>query len=370
MRTLLIALALIVAAAIAFVLLVPGDGPGSGIRDTAAARSSGAPDRRTVPVRVTAAGTETFRDEIEAVGSARARQSVEVVPLAAGRVEEILFEAGDEVSAGQVLIRLDDRQQRTTLTEARASLAEAESAFERIRSLSENRVSTQSALEQAEATLLRSRAALERAENDLADRVVRATFGGVIGLRQVEVGAWVDTDNVVATLDDLDTIEVEFAVPEAYLARVTPGQTVIARSSAYPDREFEGRITAIDTRVNPASRAFTVRAWIPNEDHALRAGMFVSIRLVLDQRQSLALPEETIVTSGSETFVYVLADNAAARRAVSLGKRRSGVVEVTGGLEPGAVVITSGIQTLDDGTPVRVLDNGAKSARTGEGAAQ
>lgn len=370
MRTLIIAVILAAAAGLGVALLDSGTGPGPGLSDPAAAKANGAVGRRAVSVRVLAAGTETFREAVEAVGSARARQSVEIVPLAAGRVEEILFEAGDHVAAGQVLVRLDDRQQRASLAEARASLTEAESAFERTKSLIEKKVATQSALEQAEATLARSNAALERAQSNLEDRTVRAPFAGVVGLRQIELGSWIDTDRTIATLDDLDTIEVEFAVPEIFLPRVEAGQEVVARSTAFPGRSFIGEITAIDSRVSPASRAFTVRASIPNEDHVLRAGMFLGIDLVLGERHSVAVPEETLLTSGSETFLYLLEGAEAEKRTVTLGQRHGGMVEVVDGLAPGATVISSGLQTLTNGAPVRVLEGGegTPTASSGGGA--
>lgn len=309
--------------------------------------------RRETPVVLAQSQMATFREMVEAVGTTRAKQSIDLVPLAAGRVERITFQGGEHVDAGQLLVQIDDRSQKVMLKEAEASLVEARSAFERIQDLRERKVSSEAALEQARAAFLRAEAIRDRAQHELADRAVKAPFAGTIGLRKVEEGSRIDTGTVITSLDDLAEVEVEFSVPELYFPRVSLNQPVAVRSDAFPDRTFEGRITAIDSRVSASSRAFKVRATIPNRDMTLRTGMFVGLELVLDERRAPAVPEEAIVSEGDKTFIYSVADGRAQRVAVKLGLRNGGLVEVREGLDAARSVIVSGLQNLEDGMAVK-----------------
>lgn len=313
---------------------------------------------RALPVDVARSGTATFQETVEAVGSTRARQYINVVPLAAGRIERITFQGGEQVKAGQVLVELDARTQKVSLKEAEASLAEASSTYKRITDLRKRNVSSEATMEQARAAYYRAEAAVDRAKHELADRTLRAPFAGIIGLRQVEEGARIDTSTVVASLDDLTEVEVEFSVPEIYFPRVSIGQLVSVRSDAFGERTFQGRITTIDSRISASSRTFKARATIPNQDMALRTGMFVSLELVLNERQSPAVPEEAIVSEGDKTYVYAVQDGKARRVEVKLGLRHGRLVEVREGLDSPLTLVTSGVHSLEDGMTVKPSEAG------------
>lgn len=315
----------------------------------------GAQGGRQTPVTVATARIATFRETAEAVGSTLARQSIDIVALAAGRVERIAFAGGEWVEAGQVLVELDDRHERVAVQESEALLVEKRAAYERIKSLRQRSVSSEAALEMAHSEFLRARAAHERARHALADRTVTAPFSGLIGLRRIEPGARVDTSTVIATLDDLGAVEIEFSLPEVFMPRVAPGQRVAARSDTFPQRVFEGQVSAIDGRVSPTARAFKLRATFPNEDLALRPGMFMSLQIVLDERDSIAVPEDAIVSEADKSFVYVVADGRARRLEVALGLRQEGLVEIRKGLEKDAGIIVTGLHSLEPGMPVRTV---------------
>ncbi|WP_137387655.1 efflux RND transporter periplasmic adaptor subunit [Rhodoligotrophos defluvii] len=346
----------------------PSPSTGAPRANSGGAGPRGARGPREVPVSTKEVGTATFLSKAEAVGSLRANQSVTIVPEAAGRVEEILFGPGQRVKAGDVLVRLDDRDQRIALEEAKAALAEASEALERQKKLVQSKVATRAALEQAQTAHAKAKAAMDRAERDLARQQIIAPFAGVVGLSRTDIGAWVDTSTVLTTLDDLSTVELEFALPERLLSQIATGLPVEATSAAFPGRTFEGSISAIDTRIDPGSRAFTVRAAIPNPDLALKPGMFVNITIALDQRVASAIPEEAVITAGSETFVYVLADGKAQRRPVAIGAHTAdGMVEVVDGLSQGEQVISSGLQSLGDGVAVKVLAGNSTAHAEGTG---
>lgn len=309
---------------------------------------------RQIVVEVAPAEMRTMRRGVEAVGSTRARQSIEIVPLASGRVEEIAFAPGQPVEAGAVLIRLDDDIERANLAEAEALLIEKDQAVERTQRLQRTNAVALATLEQVIAERAAAEAAVDRARRRLADRVIRAPFAGVVGLTDIDLGARVDDEVVLTTLDDLTEVEVEFSLPETLFAEIAPGQPIEAASAAFPGRSFVGRVATIGSRVDPVSRAFRVRAVIPNPEGVLPSGMFMSLTLTLSEAEALVVPEEAIVVQAAQVYVFVVEDGQARRRAVTTGQRQGGRIAVTEGLAPGELVVVRGLQRVRDGSAVRI----------------
>lgn len=308
------------------------------------------------PVEIALAEKRVMRDLVEAVGTTRALQSVDIVPEASGRIEELAFSPGQTVEKGAVLVRLDDAIARADVTEARARLLERERVLNRVNQLRGSNAVAEATLEDAVARLAETRAELDRAEQRLAERVIRAPFGGTVGLAEVDRGARVAAGTFIARLDDLSEVEIEFALPETLFARVATGQLVTARSAAFPEREFSGRIDAVDSRIDPVGRSFRARAVIPNPDGTLPAGMFMSLELTLAETERTVVPEEAIVFQAAETYVFTVADGVAARLTVTTGQRREGYVAIVDGLEPGQPVIVHGLHRVRDGGAIRVLN--------------
>lgn len=317
---------------------------------------------RAVVVELGRAERVTFQRTIEAVGTSRARQSVDVVPLVSGRLVEITITPGQEVEKDAVLARLDDTIEIADLAEAEAILVERNQAVERARQLVQRKAVPTAALEQATAELAAADAAVDRARRRLADRTIRAPFGGVVGLTNADPGARVDDETVLTTIDDLSEVEIEFAAPETQFSEVVLGQPVEARSAAFPGRVFVGTVNAIDSRIDPVSRSFKIRAVIPNPEHLLPSGMFMALTLELSQSEVVAVPEEAIVVQAADTYVFVVAQDAAARRSVVTGQRRDGLVEIKSGLEPGEAVVVRGLQRVRDGSKVKLLEEKAPDA--------
>jgi membrane fusion protein, multidrug efflux system len=334
----------------------------------AAAAVGGGQD--AVPVALAAAEAGTIRERIEAVGTTLARQAVDIVPLTSGRVTEIAFTPGERVEAGAVLVRIDDEAEQAAVAEAEASLREAELALDRATRLRANNTVAQATVDELQAAFLGAQARLDAARKQLADRTVKAPFAGVVGIRGVDVGARVDDETVLTTLDDLSEIEIEFSVPEIFFGRVRQGQAVSATSAAFPGRTFSGRIATVDTRIGEVSRAFRVRAILPNPDLVLPAGMFMHVEVVLEERPAVLIPEEAVVAEGEGAFVFTVEDERARRRPVRLGQRAAGAVEVIEGLEAGEPVVRQGMQRLRDGASVRLPEPSAGAGATpqGEGA--
>ncbi|WP_170167120.1 efflux RND transporter periplasmic adaptor subunit [Paracoccus methylarcula] len=212
--------------------------------------------------------TMTFSDAVRAVGTARARKAVDLVAEASGRITRIAFRPGAEVAKGDVLLELDDRAEQADLKAAEATLTEAQAAFARQEQLNRTGNASDAAYQSAKGALLRAEAELDRATALLEDRHIRAPFAGVTGLTDLVEGQMVDASTVIATLDDLSVVEVDFSVPETLLSRLETGQQVRLSSAAWPGRIFEGRISRIDTRVDAATRSVALRAEIANDDRA------------------------------------------------------------------------------------------------------
>ena len=325
----------------------------------ASGEGRGGGDRAAASVILATAELAEVESRLEAVGTSRALRAVEIVPLTSGRVVRIAFRPGQKVLAGDTLAELDDEIERADLTEAEARLDEAELALARAMTLSESNTISQASVEQLRAARVAARAQVDRALRRFADRTVIAPFDGIVGLGQVEVGARVDDDTVITTLDDLSRIEIEFQLPETVFGQVQPGDPVAATSAAYPGRTFAGEVASIDSRIDRASRAFKVRAVVPNEDLALAAGMFMHLSVVLDSHEGLMVPEEAVVVEGGRMHIFVVEDGKASRRIVSLGKRELGRVEITDGLAEGEKVVARGVQSLRDGAPVKAIGDGA-----------
>lgn len=316
---------------------------------------AGQPQHAAQPVTVELAvvETRTLRRTVEAVGTTRARQSVAVVPQASGRIIEQTIRPGAQVSRDEVLVRLDSAIERADLSEAEARVTEARQTLERITQLRQTNAVSQATLENATARLAEARAQQSRARRRLEDRVIRAPFDGVVGLTDYDPGARVTAGDMLARLDDLSAVVVEFSLPETLFARISAGQTIEATSAAFGDRIFTGSIIEVDSRIDPVSRAFRTRALVPNPDSTLPAGMFMSLTLTLSQARALVVPEEAIIFQAAETYVFEARDGTAHRQRVTTGQRRDGVVAVSDGLAEGQRVIIRGLQRVRDGSPIR-----------------
>jgi membrane fusion protein (multidrug efflux system) len=295
-----------------------------------------------------------FAYEVEALGTLRANESVDITAKVADRVAAIHFSEGQQVRKGNVLIELDNTEARADLAAAEAAASDSRSQYKRSQELFATKALSEAQLDQLQATLLANEARVAAARSRLADRVITAPFNGRVGLRNVSLGGLVNPGAVITTLDDLSVVKLDFSVPEQFLSTLQPGWTVPAQSTAYSDSTFAGRVASVDTRVDPTTRSVAIRALIDNRDGRLRPGMFMTVKLVRPEGEALMLPEQAIVPENEQHFVYVVADGKAQKREIKIGRRRPGEVEVLQGLSADDGVVIDGTQNLRDGVPVRV----------------
>ncbi len=306
-----------------------------------------------VTVTTTVVARQQWQDSVQALGTARANESLTITAKVTETVQKVAFDSGDFVEAGQVLIDLTGRSQLAGLEEARAAFKEAEQQLKRGEELAARKLVPTSQLDTQRATRDAARARMNQVRAQLSDRVITAPFDGVLGLRQVSPGSLVTPGTPIATLDDVSVIKLDFSVPETLISALASGQEVNAISAAYPETPFAGVVRTIDSRVDPVTRSVMVRAELPNPERKLRPGMLLRVQVRRAPRETLALPEMALVQVGRNSFVYrVAADGSVAQVPVKIGARERGRVEILDGLSIGDRVVVEGTVKLRPGTKI------------------
>lgn len=303
---------------------------------------------------VTAAASQVeWSDRIGALGTARASESVVVTAKVTETVARVNFDDGDYVTEGQLLVDLTGRAEVASLEEAQANYTESLQQFRRQAELVEAGTIARSQLDTLVATRDANKARMDAIRARLADRVIVAPFEGVLGFRQVSPGTLVTPGTPIVTLDDVSPINLDFSVPERFLADLAAGQTVRARSAAWPEQEFVGEVSNVGSRVDPVTRSVVVRAEIPNDNRRLRPGMLLTLDLVLPARSTIIIPELALTQVGeSQTVMRVRADDTVEEVSVRSGARRDGDVEIVEGLAPGDRIVVEGVVKLRPGMSV------------------
>ena len=360
-RPLVVALCVVgLAGLAAFAWYANQPGSRNGVSQSAGApqqAGAGGGQNAPVPVEVALVAARAMADDVTAVGSLVSNESVVLRPEVAGRISRIAFRDGDAVKRGEVLVELDAAVQRAELQQAHANLTLAEANFRRTEDLFARKFVSQSSRDNARAELELARAGVALAQARLERTQIRAPFAGVVGIRSVSPGDYVKDGDALINLEDIATLKVDFRLPELYLDRVKPGQSLELASDVLPGETFAARVDAIDPLVDAQGRAGAPRASLPNPDGRLRPGVFARVRLILAERpEVLVVPEAALVPApGNVQFVYRVADGKAERVNVTTGVRREAVVEIASGLAAGEQVVTAGQLKLRDGAPVKVL---------------
>lgn len=347
-------LGLMVLAAVLHVAFAKDEGAGKAGPGGGGGRGGG----RGQQVSEATVSSRSFSDTIRVLGVARGQRSVNITSNSTELITAVLFRDGQRVAAGAPLVRLQAREEDAGIIEARAQVTQAERNAERYRQLAEKGIAPRMTAEQAETTLETARASLAAAEARLGDRMIRAPFAGTLGLTTVTAGTLINPGAVITTLDDTNTIRVDFPVPERYLGVLRPGLPLTATADAYGGQAFQGHIALIDTRINEATRAVTARAEFPNPGGRIRPGMLMRVAVAQGQRQSPAVPEAAIQYEGQGAFVYRIAKgqrgSTAQRVEVETGAVEGGFVEIVSGLSLGDKVVGGGLNRIQPNAPVTV----------------
>ena len=316
---------------------------------------------RPVTVTTIVLAPRTFSDSLQALGTAQARESVTVTAKISDVVTRLAFDSGQRVRAGQLLADMNSRAQQADVAAAQAALRDAEQQLRRGGELAQAQLLARGQYDTLRANRDAAAAALQARRAAVADRTITAPFAGVLGLRQVSVGALVAPGTVITTLDDDSTIKLDFTLPEAAFSALASGQAIVAASDAWPGITFDGRIADIDSRVDPQTRAVRVRAELPNPDARLRPGMLLRVQVQLPPRQALVLPELAVQQEAEQGYVFRVGPGDTVEQVpVTLGARQRGQVEVVSGLKAGDRVVVEGTVKLHAGS--RIVEAGKDTA--------
>lgn len=310
------------------------------------------------PVIVKVASLKPYADEIEALGTLKANESVELTSSVTEIVKRVSFEDSQRVMKGDVLLEMDTAEELAELAEQESIMAEAERQVQRLKPLIEQGAASTSALTESERDVAGAKARIQAINSRIEQRIIKAPFDGVLGLRNISVGALAQPGSIIATIDDDRVMKLDFSVPEVFLSTLKPGVMIEAKTEAYPDTVFEGKIANVDSRIDPVTRSIQARALIDNEEGLLKPGLLMKIELQKNPREALLIPEESLITDGPDHFVFVVVESggkkSVERRKVQIGTRSYGEAEILSGLAPGEQIVTHGTLRLRNGSPVTI----------------
>lgn len=335
--------------------------------------------RPTVTVSTTTVESVTWEPTIPAIGTIQANNGVDLSVESAGIVREILFKANQQVEQGDVLVRLDDEIQRADLEAARTQASLDQQSLTRAQELGRRGVGSQSTLDAAQAAAEASASAVIKAEAALNQKQIRAPFSGTIGIPRLELGQYLQPGSVVATLQNLETMRVDFTVPEQQFALLEMGQAVRVGLTD-EDMPYSGTIIGIDPKIDPATRLVSVRAEIADADGQLNPGQFARVRVEQPaEADIIAVPQTAVVTSLYGDYIYRLVPSeeeaaegeeevfTAEQVFVQIGRRERGIIEIKDDLAVGDVVVNAGQNRLSHGSRVRI-DNTVQPIQAGSNA--
>ncbi len=310
--------------------------------------------REAPPVRVlTTTAQSTDNDvEFEAIGTGRAKQSVQLFPAISDEITAINFKAGDKVQKGDVLVQLDDREEKLAVELAEVTLKDAKSLLQRYERAVKDGAVPQSEVDSARAAVDSAEVQLKQAKLALEYHQIIAPFAGVVGIPQMDVGDRVTTADAITGLDDREILHVDFDVPEKLAGALSEGQEITATTPSFPQKTFTGQVAAIENRINPTTRTIRARANIYNEDDLLRPGMSFASRLNIPGQSYPTVPEISVQWSRDGAYLWVVRDNKANKVPVDVIARRGGRVLVEGELNVGEPVVVEGLQRVRDGRTV------------------
>ena len=324
-----------------------------------------------LPVDTVVAEAGDWGPALETIGTVYARRGIELAVEAGGVVREVNFDANDDVQEGQVLVRVADEIEQADLASAQTSVRLAEQQLDRISSLGDRGVASEATIDEAQAALATAQAQVRRIEALIDQKILVAPFAGVIGIPQVEQGQFVTAGSEVATLQDLDMLRVDFSVPQQSLPLIEIGRPV--ELTAETGARATGFITAIEPRVDPATRLVSIRAEIDNEGGILSPGQFIRVRVALPaEKNVVALPQTAVVTSlyGDYVFAVVPAEEGeqliARQVFVQTGSRQNARVAITEGVAPGDRIVVAGQNRLSNGVPVAPEGEGESNPEPAE----
>lgn len=307
---------------------------------------------------------QKWEKSVESVASLRAVQGADLSTEESGVIARILFENGAEVKEGDLLVELDTDTEQANLRSAEAEQDLARTVYERTRRLRQNNTVPQSDLDAAESQLRKMSALVEQLKATIRKKQINAPFTGRVGIREVNLGQFVNNGDKIVSLQSLDPIFADFLLPQQLIATLRPGQQLRVMTDVYPGQVFEGTLTAVNTEIDPVTRNIRLQGTLPNPDGRLRPGMFGRVLLSLgDADEVVSIPATAVMSATYGDSVFVIEEEAAEdgtprqvakQRFIRTGRSQGDFIAVTEGLQPGETVVSAGAFKLRNNSPVNV----------------
>ena len=317
--------------------------------------------RGPIAVKAETVKSQAFAERIEALGTLRANESVELTSIVTEIVTAIHFEDGQRVKRGEVLLEMDSKEEQALRLEELSRVQDAQRQVNRLQSLVKLNTASQAALDEQKLALQTAQARMQAIEQQIQHRRLVAPFDGVVGLRNISVGALSRPGEVITTIDDDSVMKLDFSVPESFLSSIHRGLEITASASAWPNQNFQGEVFSISSRINPDTRSVQIRALIPNENSKLLPGMLMGVNLRKAPRDTLFIPEEALTIKGNKKMVWTISEREgklfATSSAVTIGVRQQGIVEITQGLEAEQKIVTQGVLKLREGAEITIVES-------------
>jgi membrane fusion protein (multidrug efflux system) len=322
------------------------------------------------PVILAPVETQVIFDKVEALGTTRSIESTQITSTVTEKVKAIHFTDGQKVKKGQLLVELEKAEQQAELARAQAIRGERKLALERIRKLDERKLTSLDEVDRTRLELEQAEASIRVTKARINDRLIRAPFDGVVGLRNISVGALVETADLITTLDDTSVMKLDFSIPSIFLSEVRPGMKLKATASALAGLEFDGTIESIDNRIDPVTRTVIVRALVPNPEGRLLPGLLMQVDVLRNEREAVVTAEAAMMPMADRQYVMRVVgegDDATVEKIeVSTGLRMPGYIEILDGLSDGDLVVTHGNHKLKAGDKLNIIgiDDGSVDVAT------
>jgi membrane fusion protein (multidrug efflux system) len=310
------------------------------------------------PANVIVATTkkQDISDSVEALGTLRANESITITTTVTETVTSVNFTDNQRVEKGDVLVEMASGEEKAQLDQAQAVVSEARQQLDRVKTLAKDGVAPKATLDQRQRDYDSSQGRLREVQSRLKNYLISAPFSGVVGLRNISVGALMQPGTKITTLDDDNVMKLDFSVPSLFLADLKIGTPIIAHAREFGDRKFTGEIVSLDSQIDPVTRTIVVRALIPNDDHLLKPGLLMSVELFSNARKSIVIPEESLIPEGRDNYVLIVGgDGKIEKRKIATGTRQPGTVEISAGLNEGEKIVTHGTMTARPGQTANII---------------
>jgi len=325
-------------------------------------------------VTTTVAEKSQWQPTLETIGTVTAINGVTISTDLAGIVSKIAFESGSQVKAGDLLVQLNTDQEQAQLAQAEAQRDWTQITLTRNQELVAKKTVSQSDYDSATAQFHQAQATVDQFKALIARKTLRAPFAGVVGIRQINLGQYLNTGDAVVTLQSFDPIYVNFSLPQQNLSQLTVGQSVEINMDAYGDKVFPGKVTAINSLVDQNSRNVQIQATLPNSETQLRPGMYAKVKVVLPEAQEVvAIPSSSIHYAPYGDSVFIVSDlksddgktfKGVKEQFVKLGQSKGDLTAIVSGLKPGDEVVTSGVFRLRSGEAIIVNNKATPGSQT------